>query len=201
MKKNLLKFIAVLCFGLFLNGQNVSAQAFKDGTNVIQVGIGFPNLLAESSSAYSLFGTVSTSTTPPIHIGFEHGITDNISVGGYFGYTAQKISWDYTNTNPVVTQTISNSWIILGARGNYHFATSESFDPYAGVFLGYFIASSSITSTDPNYGFGTTISGAASTVGFGAQIGFNYYFSDSFGAHVELGYGLAIFNVGLSLKF
>jgi len=206
MKKNLLKVIFVLSFGLFLNGQTASAQSFKDGTNTIQVGVGFPNLLAQATSVYSIFGNVTSSSLPPLHLGFEHGITDNISVGLWLGYATQTLRWDYVGYNTSFQKVTYKegwdySWIVVGARGNYHFATGEHFDPYAGIFLGYNIVSAKYITDDPAGSILTGISAAGSSFGFGAQVGFNYYFSDSFGCHVELGYGVAIINLGLSLKF
>ncbi len=199
--KSLLKTITVLACAFCMTIGQSNAQAFKEGQNALQLGIGFPNLLAVSTSAYSGLSNFSSSTTPPIHLGFERAVTDNISAGLYLGYTAQKFSYAEPSFfgSTSYNWTESNSWIIVGARGNYHFATGEKLDPYVGVILGYNIVSSKVTSDDPLMS-SMTVSGATSQMLFGGQIGMNYYFSDSFGAHVEVGYGVALVNLGITLK-
>ena len=54
------------------------------------------------------------------------------------------------------------------------------------------------TFSGPTAGFGSP---SASAVIFGGQLGARYYFTESIGAFVELGYGLANFNAGLAYKF
>ena len=126
---------------------------------------------------------------PPISVSYEKAVTDKISVGGIIGYSSSKYSY-FTDEDYKYT------YILIGARGNYHFATSEKFDPYAGLTLGYNIVSVSAPS-----GQSSNYTAKASALLFGAQIGANYYFSPNLGAFAELGYGIGILTIGLSAKF
>jgi hypothetical protein len=203
MKKNLLKLIIVLSFGfIFLNGQTANAQSYKEGDNLIHVGIGFPSLYSESVSGLT---GATTSGIPPVYGSFEHGINEHWSVGGYLAYTSQSVRFPATFVDPNTyaittgTQGWDLSIFVIGVTGDYHFATGDAFDPYVGAMVGYGIVSNNGYSSDPNNpytGFGSVAARA-----FFIHIGANYYFTDSFGIHAELGYGLSLVNIGASLKF
>ena len=112
MKKLLfaLAFSTALMFLTF----NASAQAFKNGDNLLNVGVGF-------AGSYS--GT-------SIGASFEHGVTDAISVG---------VGADFLHYNFGGT---SFNFTYLAVRGSYHFGEllniqDKKFDPYAGLGLGY----------------------------------------------------------------
>lgn len=142
----------------------VNAQSFEEGTQVVQLGVG-------------VGGDVGT----PFSGGYEYGISDKIGVGATFGYSSYDLGfYKYTS-------------ILLGAKGNYHFYTTDKFDAYGGLSLIY-----NKLSTDSTGPFGITPSGSG--IVFVGQLGARYYFSDSIGAFAELGYGLANLNVGVVFK-
>ena len=84
------------------------------------------------------------------------------------------------------------------ARGAYHFhgfETVPQLDPYAGLMLGYNIASYSATggySGPNNFGGG---------LGYSFFLGARWFFTDNIAAFVELGYGVSVLNAGVSFKF
>lgn len=182
MKKKITKlFVAVA----LMAGISVSAsgQAYKQGDKQLNVGLGLGSTLS---------GSGFTSVVPPIGISFEYGLKEKISVGGYLGYSSASYEafawkWNY-------------SYVIIGARGSYHFATSDKLDPYAGLLLGYNAASVSITKP-AGYTGPELKSASAGGVVIGGHIGARYYFTEKIGGFAELGYGIAYLTIGLTSKF
>ncbi len=126
----------------------------------------------------------------PIGLSADYGITDNISLGAYAGYasTTEEFGgfgkWKYT-------------YIIVGARGAYHFQLADKFDTYAGVLLGYNAASVTWDGSSAFSGISPTAGGLA----WSGFLGGRYRFSESIGAFAELGYGIAIVQAGINFKF
>jgi hypothetical protein len=194
MKKLLVTLMAFGCMTMFAAAQDASAgknvpsgqNTFNKGDKVVNLGIGF------GSTIYN--GSHFTSKTPPISGTFELGIKDNLfdeksslGVGGYLGYRGAKWEesgwgWKYTS-------------IVIGIRGAVHYQLIDQLDTYTGIMLGYNISSASA--------FGTSNPGtSASSGGLTASwyVGGRYYFTDKIAGMVELGYGVAILNLGVAIK-
>jgi len=174
------KFVFILAFALIGLTYNAQAQ-FEKGQMDANVGIGFG----------ASFATGSVNM-PPISVSLDFGINDNISLGGYVGYSASSqefagwgggFTWKYT-------------YIIVGARGAYHFDLVDNMDTYAGLMLGYNVAT--VTYDGPG---AAPVSPSVGGIAYSAFAGARYHFGDTFGVYAELGYGVAILNVGVTLKF
>ncbi|MDX9747358.1 MAG: outer membrane beta-barrel protein [Paludibacter sp.] len=144
------------------------------------------NRLYVGTSQLNLGVGLSTSGIP-VYIGFDHGITRNITLGAEASFRAYRENWhdNYYNHN------------IIGISGNanYHFNSllgiSPRWDLYAGPNLGFYIWSS------PDGYVGDRSSG----LGFGGQIGTRYYFSNRAGINLEFGGGNAFSGGKLGLTF
>lgn len=147
--------------------------AFNKGTKFLQLGLGV-------GGAYMSAG--AESSMPAIQARYEFSVSNKMSAGAVLGYSSADLGG------------MTYSYLLAGARGNYHFLTSEKFDPYVGATLGY-----NKVSVDSENEF--TAGAAASAVIIGAQVGANYYFSKGFGAWADLGYGLGYLNLGIVFKF
>ena len=172
----------LFCLTLVLGVFSVKAQSgvsFDKSTSYLHAGIGF------GGGFYS--GSI---TLPPISLSYEKAVTDKISVGGIVGYSSSKYSYGFGGSSYDWKYT----YLLIGAKGNYHFATTEKFDPYAGLTLGYNIVS--VKSPGEVQGYAAK----GSALLFGAQVGANYYFSSNTGAFAELGYGIGILTIGLTAK-
>ena len=167
-----------------------NSQPFIKGDKVINVGLGI------GSTLYS--GTGYKTSLPPLSASFEVGVTELgpgiIGVGGYFGISSYKWEDSYGGT----TYGWKYSNIIIGARGNYHYSFAEKLDTYAGLMLGYNILNSKETGNWPS---GYDYSANSSSFIWAFYVGGRYYFSDSFAAMLELGYGIAWLNIGVAFKF
>ncbi len=72
--------------------------------------------------------------------------------------------------------------IIIAAQGNYHFMPGDKLDPFAGISLGFNIASASWA------GSGISPSASSSGIFWNIQGGLNYWFSPKWALQVRLGY-------------
>jgi hypothetical protein len=182
MKKVLLVFLAsaIASFGM--------AQTFQQGNKIGQVGIGFGS---------PFFANGSKMGVPPVHIAGEFGFSDKIGIGGLIGFTSSKIeetfgfgfgdySWKY-------------SYLIVGARGSYHFYQTDKIDAYGGVMLGANIASVKFESDDPTLEQFVT-EPKAGGVAFGFYGGARYYFNEKTALFAEVGYNIAWLSAGLAFK-
>lgn len=188
MKKLL---IVIAC--TFLGVQLASAQDFSKGDVVINAGIGFGSTLHT--------GTGFKTTVPPLSASVEFCIVDNlfdanssIGVGGVIGYSAQKYEYSYLS----YSSETKYSDFLLGARGSFHYQFVDKLDTYAGIVLAY-----DIVSTKSTYkGSGTnTYKADGSSFFAGAYVGARYYFTDQFAAMAEIGYDIAVFKIGVAIKF
>ena len=181
------KISALLVIGFFALAQLVAQEpTFVKGDKALNLGIGL------GSTLYS--GTYYKSQVPPVSVSLEFGIVDNIlekgviGVGPYLGYSSYKYEyitsgWKYSN-------------MILGVRGNFHYPLVEKLDTYTGLLLGYNIVSSKWIGTGTE-----DYSASSSGIAWSWFVGARYYFSETFAAMAELGYGIAYLNLGVALKF
>jgi hypothetical protein len=185
-KKSFLVFVVLIG----LSSLTFAQKAYQEGSNVINAGIGLGATYWGSgySNGVSLVGS------------FEHGVTNNISVGGILGYSGSSYSGSYTNGGNVYSFKDKATGVLIGVRGSYHFLTTDQIDPYAGADLGYVITSYSSSTNAP--GGGSFGGSKGSGLGFGIHGGVRYYFNPGIGAFAELGIGsLYILALGVSLKF
>jgi hypothetical protein len=178
MKK--IVFSLLLAFSFAVASQ---AQVFAKNDKVVNLGVGIGSYL----------GGVGYSTIiPPISGSFEYGIVDglingkaSIGVGGYLGFASQK--YKYLNDSGW-----NYNYFILGARGAFHYQFVDKLDTYAGLMLGYNIA----TSSGDNVG-----NVSAGGFVYSTFVGARYYFTESIAAFAEIGYGIAVLQLGVAFKF
>lgn len=185
-----MKRITFLLVAMCFTTAMASAQNyFAKGAKVINATVGFGN------SLYT--GSGYTGKVPPIAASFEVGILDNvfdekssIGVGGYLGYTSAKwelggYGWRYSD-------------FIIGVRGSFHYQLIDKMDTYTGLLLGYDIVRATEIGDHTLWSGSSALS---SGLAWSWYVGGRYYFNDKFAGLVELGYGIAYFNIGLSIKF
>lgn len=170
----------LLIFLLFFSTV-VHAQSFEQGDKLLNVGLGIGNVLGSGSTVF-----------PPTQVTFEYGVTESISVGGFIGYAANKVSYGIPFTSD--SDEIKTTFTYFGARVSYHFYNTEKIDVYGSGGLGYY--TSSISDGDPDY-YDIKLGGFA----YDISIGGRYYFNEKIGMFTELGYGISILQFGLAAKF
>ena len=169
---------ALLLFAV--RSQAQTSGCFDKGSSVINFGIGLGT---------TLYGSGYTGSFPPISVSYERGIADGRwGIGAYLAHTGAKYGdksdyWKF-------------SYTVIGARGDYHFYTTDKLDTYGGVILGYDIVS------DKWHGEGESeeYDASGSSAVFAPFVGGRYYFSQHVGVFAELGYGIAWLNLGLNFS-
>ena len=117
--------------------------------------------------------------------------TPDISIGAQFDFASASYSRSYYYYN---SSRYRYTATYFGARGSYHFnrlfdLNSDKLDLYAGAGLGY-------------RGYSNDYRDSYLPILPSGFVGGRFYFSDSFGGFVELGYtGLSYSKIGLSFKF
>lgn len=162
---------------------------------IINLGLGLGSFYGLNS--YSFSGA-SSSSIPPISISvdFPSKKTAGLTYGGYLGYTGYKVTFKNDFFGDYGWR---NSYFIIGARSTYSYNlfNSEKTVPYGSVMLGYTVARSSFYGDDT---FRDTAGEAAGSFEWAGSIGIRHMFNNKTGAFAELGYGIAYFTAGLSLK-
>lgn len=125
----------------------------------------------------------------PVYVGLDHGLKQNITVGGELSFRSYR--------QKIIGTTYSHSIIGISGNGNYHFNElldlDNEWDFYAGLNVGFYIWNS--PSTYPGSG--------ASGLGLGGQIGGRYFFNSSTAINLEFGGGNVFSNgkIGITKKF
>ncbi len=134
MKHALLALCALALVAMLFVPTSASAQnAYNVNDKTISAGIGLGNVV----------GFYGSTTFPPIFLAFETGLPieelkNKLTIGGTIGYAGSSEEWSWGKW--------SYSYIFIGANGNYHFLEKNpKIDAFAGLGLGYTIASSSYT--------------------------------------------------------
>ena len=190
--KKLLLVLAVTFASV--SGSMAQDDVFTKGSKVLNIGVGLGG---------NLGGSGYKTAIPPIVISGEYGLTDAlikktgegyVGVGGYLAYSSNKYEYGEINGKDYGWK---YSYIIIGARGAFHYQFVPKLDTYAGVMLGYNVASASV------YGHDTWNVDSDSRGGFtySTFAGARYYFTDKFAAYAEVGYGIANLELGLAIKF
>lgn len=185
--------ISLLSFN-FVNAQNEerdfynykykerNSGSFDKNTNLINLGFGFPNQLRYNSGAG--FG--------PLYVKYEHGILDEIGIGGELGFATARTSRNF------IHQAYRRSGFNLGISGFYHFnkfIPVKRLDVYVGLGVGAQIIS---YSND----FGMQDQSADASPVFISKAGARWYFTPGFAAYLEAGYdNLSYLNLGVTLRF
>jgi hypothetical protein len=165
---------------------------FDKGTGVAQVTIGFPQLL----------GSFSYDTRiPAIAVAYDHCIIDglidgnaSVGVGGIIGISGSKYDIGTIGGEPYGYK---YTYILFGARGTFHYQWIDGLDTYAGVLLAGYAANGEYYGRNVPFTAGPDSGGAFA----GAFAGAKYYFTDNLSVLGEVGYGIAVLNVGLGFKF
>lgn len=191
----------ILCIVLTSLTRIVNAQSYVVGENVVGAGVGV-------GSAISFF---TNRPVPAFNISYERGITrllqkGVISLGGYGEVTTMKDVFNDTAFYPTqgfynYTATKMENRTIIGLRAAYHFTSlrTDRIDLYGGLMVSYRISSYKYSDTDTFHD--DKLDRKTSSVSLSYYGGGRYYFTNNFGAFLELGFGVPFMNIGLSYKF
>lgn len=180
-------FITLLFLSLAASAQDGPLQK---GQIKLNAGLGVGSYIKAAGGSTSF---------PPLTVSAEYAIDENITVGGLIGYAASEDTYTYSYGGAKNTFKISNT--LIGARVNYYFDVNPKYDVYAGAMLGYDAVSSNFSSSSSEYqnllgDVNTSVSGVL----YGVHAGGRYNFSPATSVFAEIGYGIALLNLGVTLK-
>lgn len=183
---NIQKFlIAIVCLIFSLN---INAQTVKKGDITIQAGVGL-------LSTYFL--DASETLVPPVQGSISYRFMDMLSVGAFAGYSEYN-STPKQNYDGSVNQYHTSS-ILGGVKVAAHATKIHNWDVYGGFQLGYskptvtnnIIVASERRLPEPKVREEFVYSGFIGATG---------YITDRIGLYGEMGYGISLFNAGVSIK-
>lgn len=165
---------------------------YQKGQLNFNIGVGFITPLFDVS------GYDVKIKTPPVSITADYGLSDEIGVGIYIAKAKSDVYGTLTDLNSGYSYKDKQSTLthfILGARVLYHFALISKLDTYGGAMLGY---NSIKEKAEPN----VVVYGNTETSGFtySLLIGGRYRLTKLLGAFLELGYGVAVINLGINIR-
>lgn len=183
MRKLTATCVALAC--LLLLSNNVFSQSeffespnFNKGQIDINLGIGLiPTFYSGSRGLL------------PLSISGEYGITEDIGVGAYFGYSTSNASI-FSNND------VRYTYAIFGVRGAYHVNVHEKLDGYLGVMLGY----NRVSVKYDNDSFFTNYNPTSSSGIYSGFLGARYHITETMGAFAEIGYGISWLTLGFTTK-
>ncbi len=178
MKKFLLAAVAFVASV----GAAQAQDLFSKGESALNIGIGIGH-------SYGGYGV----SIPPLSVAYDYSLVSNlingnngaITLGAYGAYTSMSYRYDGFAAG-------SASHTVLGVRGMFHYQFAPKLDTYAGLMLGYHIASYS--SNVNSYGL------SASGFDLGVILGARYFFTDRVGMFTELGYSIPYWNLGVTFR-
>ncbi len=178
-----MKNLYFLFAGIILLGASADLKGqFREGEILVNGSLGLrPNISGDID-------------LPLISLSGEYAATENISAGPYIGYTQS--TEDFRPTFDIVAR---NRLIIVGLRGSFSLELTRNFDLYAGGYIGYTAATTEVIEGDTFFNtnlLGLNVGGER----LAAFIGARYLIDNRFGFYGELGYGLSLVNVGLSVN-
>lgn len=164
--------------------------------------------------SYYTSGSGFKTTLPPIQASYEVMIKEKLSVGGFIGVSGSKFEQSITDSGITLTSTTKYKFFNLGGMVNYHFVNDEVWNVYVGGRLGYVSNSfkSEYTSNLTNSSEyddeikeyfnqnGRKADIKSSGVLFGVNLGARYHVSEKLAIHSELGYGISVFEIGVTYK-
>jgi len=170
-----------------------NSGSFSKNTGLLSFGLGFPN---RSGTGYDYWGgNERRFGIGPGYIKYEHGIIDEVGIGGYIAGAASRYKYgpDRRYTDHVFS-------VSLGVMGFYHFnklIPVRQLDVYAGAGLG--IRQRTFTYDDDFINEDSDSDFDAMPL---IKVGARYYFTRVFGVYAEGGYdNMSDVNLGITLRF
>jgi hypothetical protein len=209
MKKLSISFLTLMMIAFF-STSSFAQQAAGQSVLGFHAGYSLLGALVKSAEdAIDLTGSadVKATGTPALQLAFDYGMTQRVSIGVAAAFQTFGVKADnYTYTNAAgetITENAkaNSTRMSFAIRTLFHYGNSDRLDMYSGLRLQRVQWSSSLDSTDPDFGIGDDFDAGRFGLGI-IPFGLRYYFTDALGAGFELMWGapyLASLNVNYRL--
>ncbi len=189
-----------------------SKDMFYEGITNVSIGYGWGTFFSLFYTNYNSANSYKNSSTGPLYLKWERGLSDNFSLGINLAYIQYKITYDfqgytypsYTTLNYFETDTYTSFSALL--RANWHFSQAESIDPYFGLGFGYRYGDVTYTSNIPNGGYSSYYNSSKTTTykfpfGFETTLGLRVKFSPTIGGFIEAGFAKSAIQAGINFRY
>lgn len=190
--------IFIVLFSTFANAQSVTT-----GDNLVSISFGAGNFIRPQGF---------TTVLPPTIFHYERAVTNQITIGGYLGYSVSTFEDEGIFTipySPYKTEFQRYTWnsknIVFGLKGAYHLGdllnTSKRLDPYAALSLGYNANTTVRKQKEGSVDLEPKLSPDPSgRFMLGIYVGARYYFNEKIAVFGEFGYSTALLQLGFTYK-
>lgn len=168
-----------------------NSGSFDKRTGLLSLGYGFPN---RATGDYYFWGGSNRIGFGPAYVKYEHGVADEIGIGGYMAVAASRYKYNSNYVDKALA-------ISGGVMGFYHFnklIPVSKLDVYAGAGIG---VRQYTYSYDDDF-FGNRDNRTNFSVRPVVKVGARYYVAKSFGFYGEAGYDyMSDVNLGITFRF
>lgn len=144
------------------------------------------------------------TVVPPISLRLDYYLSSNISIGGYAAFSSTTSQINRPNGT---IDAYENDFYVAGIRSSANSNDLNHWRIYGGLMLGYTMPNVTKTSTiaEPKDGNNEASGPSFSREPrnqfiYSGYIGARRYFSPKMAGFAELGYGVSLFNIGLTIK-
>ena len=196
MKNIILSTLAIVFISITTNisAQNNSDIEYKKGDVEVALGMGLMNTFVDKNTKAAI---------PPVSLTIGYRLSKTISLGTYMGYSRTNyVAPPQDDTDvPAVTPEMTNNYFQIGLRGQGHYS-EDRLDFYGGAMIGYnFSINESNNLSEDGRLENIKVDDFSDIVVFSGHIGMKYLLTEHFGIYGEVGYGVSIFNIGLTTRF
>ena len=184
--------IMILLAALVIGLSTVSAQTtFKKGDIEFATGIGLLPTFAKDNA---------TTVVPPVSARLNIRLASNFSLGAYAAFSSSEAH--QVGLPGGAIRDVSNEFYLFGLRGAVHANRMDNWDIYGGAMLGYNVpkVDDNITKEKSDVDGPTYSRPAGNEFTYSAFVGASYYPIKNIGLFAEVGYGISILNMGVSVK-
>lgn len=196
---------SILVIALFTVASYVNAQDYQS-TLTFNAGFSLVGGLFNIPDANTSQGDVSSYSIPALQVGYDYYLNHWFSVGAAGSVQFMGVNYDnyYYNGTETVDGDLNITRLNIAARALFHYANKGRLDLYSGLRMGFTNWLVTENLTDETYDYDNVLD-FSSGLNFAPQLilfGVRGYFTDNFGANMELAVGSPhFFSIGLNYRF
>ena len=186
-------------FGLLLlsfSAATAQNTQIKVGDSQVSAGIGLiPTFIGDNGK----------TIVPPLSVRYAYQVSEKFSLGAFASYSSTSSA--LIKNNDGSTNLFNTEMLMIGVRPAVHFLNLKNWDGYGGFSFGYNIPMVDVATTTPEPQTGddfkatpTFYREAKNNFSYSGFIGATYFVKKNIGVYGEVGYGISLLNLGVTIK-